>query len=133
MDPYSIAEFFQQVIAAKNKLFLPADVPRIPLGNLVETKKGRRPETLFSYPQEGTLPYINIKAFEQQKIEYYGDPEGCVETIPSDILIVWDGMRCGLVGSGQEGILGSTLKKVTIKKAFKEISPCPLPLGRNRF
>ena len=46
-----------------------------------------------------------------------------LEIIPSDILMVWDGMRCGLVGLGQEGILGSTLKKLTLKEAYKEISP----------
>ena len=32
-------------------------------------------------------------------------------------------MRCGLVGSGQEGILGSTLKKLTLKEAYKDVCP----------
>ena len=56
-------------------------------------------------------------------IEYYGDPTGCVLTQPTDILVVWDGMRCGLVGTGQEGILGSTLKKLTLKEAYKDVCP----------
>ena len=37
-----------------------------------------------------------------------------------DLVIVWDGARSGLVGKGQNGILGSTLKKLTLKSTFSK-------------
>ena len=45
-----------------------------------------------------------------------------------DLVIVWDGARCGLVGQGQNGILGSTLKKLSLRKSFAHI-----PLSYMKF
>ena len=42
MDPSSIADVFQQILAAKDQLTLPEDISRIRLGNLVDTKKGEK-------------------------------------------------------------------------------------------
>ena len=37
MDSSSIADFFQQILTAKDQLTLPEDISRIRLGNLVDT------------------------------------------------------------------------------------------------
>ena len=77
---------------------------------------------------EGTLPYINIKTFDQGVVEYYAYPGDGVSVHKEDLVIVWDGARCGLVGQGQDGVLGSTLKKLSLRKSFAHV-----PLSYMKF
>lgn len=95
--------------------------PPYRLSEIFTSRKGKVPNTLSTNFNRGTLPYINIKAFEQGVIEYYATPDDGVSVNKKDLVIVWDGARCGLVGEGQDGILGSTLKKLSLQKSFTHI------------
>ena len=59
-----------------------------------------------------TLPYITIESFEKNVYNQFSSDTNCPKCEAQDILIVWDGARCGLIGMGVRGIIGSTIAKV---------------------
>ncbi|HRW34128.1 MAG TPA: restriction endonuclease subunit S [Thermotogota bacterium] len=79
------------------------------LSNIVIYKKGKKPKKLINEKKDGYIPYVNIKAFEQKIIDEYADMESSNLIDESDILVVWDGARFGLSGTGMVGAAGSTL------------------------
>ncbi len=86
----------------------------VKLGDVIRTQKGKKPKVLVSKPEPEYLPYIDIKAFEQNKFDNYTDGEKCLPCDEGDLLIVWDGARCGLTGLAHKGYVGSTLQKIWI-------------------
>ncbi|MEA5087266.1 MAG: restriction endonuclease subunit S [Methanocorpusculum sp.] len=86
----------------------------VKLGDVIRTQKGKKPKVLVSKPEPNYLPYIDIKAFEQNKFDNYTDGEKCLPCDEGDLLIVWDGARCGLTGLAHKGYVGSTLQKIWI-------------------
>lgn len=82
------------------------------LGEVLGFVKGKKPANLGARDKVLTIPYINIKAFEKKVFDQYTNGEGCSLCTSKDILIVWDGARCGLVGRGIAGAIGSTLAKL---------------------
>lgn len=94
--------------------------PTTKLHKIVKSKKGKKPKLLDVKQFPGSVEYIDIEAFEKGIIKQYADVASsnlCVET---DILVVWDGARFGLIGSSQKGAIGSTLM-------------CLSPVGVNRL
>lgn len=96
-----------------NSKTLPNHWDVIKLGSYVEKEKGKKPRNQ-SASQSGAyvLPYIDIEAFEQGIIKSWTDGKGCRICKASDLLMVWDGSRSGLVGRGMDGALGSTLMRI---------------------
>lgn len=83
------------------------------LGDVCTYSKGKKPPNLSSSPnRKNFIPYINIKAFEKGIFEEFTDGEKCNLCNDNDLLIVWDGARCGLVGKAKKGAVGSTLMKI---------------------
>ena len=89
------------------------------LGNVTNSIKGKKPLILGDKSEDLTVPYINIEAFEKRIVRQFTSDTNCPKCNSSDILIVWDGARFGLVGKGVSGVIGSTLAKLV----FKEIKP----------
>lgn len=91
------------------------------LGEICELVKGKKPKEIGNKNEKFKIPYINIESFEYKRF-YQFTNEGDYPTCNiDDILIVWDGARCGLVGRGVKGIIGSTLAKLNcenINKSF---------------
>ncbi|MEO0123201.1 MAG: restriction endonuclease subunit S [candidate division WOR-3 bacterium] len=85
---------------------------QIRLEDILDFIKGKKPKNLGPKDDSRKIPYINIDAFENKVFEQYTDGDGCPLCKKDDILIVWDGARCGLVGRGVEGVIGSTLAKL---------------------
>ncbi len=86
------------------------------LENHIEIKKGKLPKNLSGTTTEKyCLPYVDIKAFEKNNIARYTDGEKCLICENDDILLVWDGARCGLVGKAIKGAVGSTLALIKPK------------------
>jgi type I restriction enzyme S subunit len=82
------------------------------LGDIVGFVKGKKPKNLGTRNNLLTIPYIDINAFENKIFDEFTDADNCPLCQTNDILIVWDGARCGLVGSGVAGAIGSTLAKL---------------------
>lgn len=92
---------------------LPKDWHWVKLGEYVNSIKGKKPKSVCKEKTKShSIPYVNIKAFEQGIIDEYTDGEGCVFCEDGDFLMVWDGSRSGYVGKGIKGALGSTLIKL---------------------
>jgi type I restriction enzyme, S subunit len=87
----------------------------VKLSEVIVIIKGKKPSRLAPDNLRYSIPYINIKAFEKGIISQYTDGQNSRLCQPDDILIVWDGARCGLVGRGVAGAIGSTLAKLEIK------------------
>jgi len=95
------------------------NLPEIPknwvwtrLGEIVDSLKGKKPEKLGPKNDALNIPYIVIRSFEHKIFEKYTDGNGCELCDKEDILIVWDGARCGLAGRGVSGAVGSTMQTV---------------------
>lgn len=61
------------------------------------------------------MPYVDIKAFEKGIVERYTDGDKSVLCDEGEVIIVWDGARCGYVGKAIKGALGSTLALIRPK------------------
>jgi type I restriction enzyme S subunit len=83
------------------------------LGELCTYSKGKMPKVLKEEKgEEWPIPYINIKAFEKGIYTQYTTGEKCNLCNDDDLLMVWDGARCGLIGKARKGAVGSTLMKI---------------------
>ncbi|MFZ1080855.1 MAG: restriction endonuclease subunit S [Candidatus Kryptoniota bacterium] len=91
---------------------LPNGWVRTTLGSVLSFVKGKKPLNLGSKLDNSFLPYVNIEAFEKKILSQYARADGHPTCNKDDVLIVWDGARCGLVGRGVDGIIGSTLAKL---------------------
>jgi type I restriction enzyme S subunit len=87
------------------------------LGEVCTYSKGKKPAILKeTKTKECSIPYINIKAFEKGIISEYTNGEKCNICEDDDLLMVWDGARCGLIGKAKKGAVGSTLMKILPKE-----------------
>ena len=91
--------------------------PTYKLSEIARSTKGKKPKSVSKEKTGGfEIPYVDIKAFEKGIVDNYTDGENCTFCKPDDVLIVWDGARCGFVGRGVEGAIGSTLAKISSEK-----------------
>lgn len=91
--------------------------PTYKLSKIARSTKGKKPKSVSKEKKDGfEIPYVDIKAFEKGIVDNYTDGENCTFCKPDDVLIVWDGARCGFVGRGVEGAIGSTLAKISSDK-----------------
>jgi type I restriction enzyme, S subunit len=89
------------------------------LGEHIIIKKGKIPIKLSDEKSDNFIyPYVDIKAFEKGSIARYTDGVKCLICEDNDILIVWDGARCGYVGKAINGAVGSTLAIIKSKENF---------------
>ena len=87
------------------------------LGEVCTYSKGKMPQVLTEVKdKECSIPYINIKAFEKGIFAEYTNGAKCNLCEDDDLLMVWDGARCGLVGKAKRGAVGSTLMKILPKE-----------------
>ena len=91
------------------------------LRDIVLHRKGKKPKRLEDMKWDGAVPYIDIKAFETGNIRRYADPASSVIVKEGDVIIVWDGARCGYVGKAPvRGALGSTLMALTSTSIYED-------------
>lgn len=83
------------------------------LQEVLRFQKGKKPLFLTEEEDASLLPYIDIDAFENLHFKQFTDGIKATLCFPEDVVIVWDGARCGLVGAGVHGALGSTLGRLT--------------------
>lgn len=91
---------------------LPQGWLELPLSEVIQTQKGKKPKDLGEKNESRTVPYINIKAFEKKVVAEHAPEQDAVKCNENDILLVWDGARAGLSGRGISGYVGSTLARV---------------------
>lgn len=82
-----------------------------PLSQLAKFQKGRKVET-SEYEQDGYDAYLGASALEGN-VEGYASTKLAVRANPSDVLMLWDGERSGLVGHNLSGVVSSTASRIT--------------------
>lgn len=86
------------------------------LDDLFSISKGKKPPVLFDEPLEAAIPFIKIdgirNAGQHQYCEFSPNLVTCER---NDVLVVWDGAYCGLVGFDLEGAIGSTIARLRPK------------------
>ena len=103
------------------RLITKTKYPTYKLGEIARSTKGKKPQTISKEKTDGfEIPYVDIKAFEKGIIDNYTNGENCTFCTPDDVLIVWDGARCGFVGRGVEGAIGSTLAKISSEEYIND-------------
>lgn len=85
---------------------------KVCLGDLIEITKGKKhletnDHSSFRYLQIEDLNGSYVKKFTKEKGTYVSE---------NDIIIVWDGANAGKVGCGYNGMIGSTLARLSLKK-----------------
>ena len=91
------------------------------LSEICSHSKGKKPPNLLQERTEKhSIPYINIKAFEKGLFDEYTDGINCNLCNDDDLLMVWDGARCGLIGKAKTGAVGSTLMKILPTKNVRK-------------
>ncbi|HEO9282635.1 TPA: restriction endonuclease subunit S, partial [Klebsiella pneumoniae] len=86
----------------------------VKLSELLISVKGKKPSNLGGKSALRKIPYIDINAFENKVLDFFCSDENIVRCSNADVLMVWDGSRCGYVGMGMNGALGSTLASLSI-------------------
>ena len=100
-----------------DKSKIPSSWEVVKLGEVCSYSKGKKPVSLSAENNsKNNIPYINIKAFEKGIFDEYTDGEKCNLCEDGDLLMVWDGARCGLIGKAKNGAVGSTLMKILPKE-----------------
>lgn len=78
------------------------------LGEILTSKKGKKPSSVINEPKTGYVPYILIDEMEGNPIRNYTNDPKVAIIDESEVLLVWDG-SIGKCGSGMSGAIGSTL------------------------
>lgn len=86
--------------------------PLVSLESLLEIKKGKKHEPC-EIPSKLTRRFLQIDDLRNDnKIKYTLDKKG-VFADKTDVIIAWDGANAGTIGFGKEGLIGSTLAKLS--------------------
>lgn len=81
------------------------------LTELVNFQKGRKVET-SDFPQDGYAAYLGASGIGGG-VDSFAAMRFAVIAKPTDVLMLWDGERSGLVGYGRQGVVASTVSKLT--------------------
>lgn len=81
------------------------------LGSLVAFQKGRKVET-SDFQKAGFAPYLGAGSLTGEHGNY-ADTAFAIKANENDILMLWDGERSGLVGHKLNGVVSSTVSKLT--------------------
>lgn len=92
---------------------LPSHWKSLPLKDIVITRKGKKPLKLLSQPFKDSIPYLDIDAIENHNFKQYADSLTTLISMDTDIFMVADGSRSGLVARGAIGAVGSTILCIT--------------------
>ncbi|MCY9031039.1 restriction endonuclease subunit S [Bacillus inaquosorum] len=86
----------------------------IRLKDAIKIKKGKKVQQAKAN-ESNTIRYIQIDDLRNDnEIKYCYQDESYIYVDPQDIIIAWDGANAGTIGYGLEGVLGSTLAKLTL-------------------
>jgi type I restriction enzyme S subunit len=86
----------------------------VPLSELVTFQKGRKVST-SAFQAEGYVTYLGASGIEGNGSEEFATTQFAVLAKNTDVLMLWDGERSGLVGFGKEGAVASTVCKLSPK------------------
>lgn len=84
------------------------------IGNLIEFKKGKKPESVAIEQSNGLLRHLLIDALRGGSRAEFVSPEKMVGTRTDDTIMVMDGSGSSEVFIGHRGVIGSTLGRYRV-------------------
>ena len=87
--------------------YLPEGWVKVANYDLFNLQKGRNPKDLSETVKK--YPYHDIESLDRGNVRRFSDDEKAPKCKKTDILVVCDGSRSGLILDGKPGIVGSTL------------------------
>ena len=106
----TLEEKLEEAIVKDAPYEVPDNWINVKLNSIVKFEKGKKPKILIDDFEDKAIPYVTIKYFQTKEADQYTfETETNRLCKEDDILIVWDGARAGLIGTGVKGALGSTL------------------------
>lgn len=97
---------------------IPSDWDITKLGDCIDTKKGRKPETLTDSFKDNFEPYLTAGYFRTGNTKQFvdvGKEKNSIIVDKEDIVLIWDGSNAGDVFTGLRGVLASTMVKIVPK------------------
>jgi type I restriction enzyme S subunit len=82
-----------------------------PLSQLVTFQKGRKVDT-SPFIKDGYVAYLGASGIEGGN-DGYASTKFAILAKSTDTLMLWDGERSGLVGYGKQGVVASTVSKIS--------------------
>ncbi len=82
--------------------------------------KGKKVDSVFEKAESNSLRYIQIGDLRNDKELKYTYDTNRVKVNENDVIIAWDGANAGTVGFRINGIIGSTLSRLSIKDKYKD-------------
>ncbi len=92
---------------------LPAHWVKVPLSEVIITRKGKKPNILLTKPFPSSVPYLDIESVEKNIETQFCDTYSALLADDNDIFIVADGSRSGWVARGKKGAVASTIICIT--------------------
>lgn len=83
------------------------------VGELCDLRKGKKVKVTQNKTPNST-PYLLIDTLRGFEPEFFTEDKNYTEAVPEDILIVADGANSGLVGTGLNGAVGSTILRIRL-------------------
>lgn len=106
----TLEEKLEEAIVKDAPYEVPDNWINVKLNSIVKFEKGKKPKILIDDFEDKAIPYVTIKYFQTKEADQYTfETETNRLCKEDDILIVWDGARAGLIGTGVKGALGSML------------------------
>jgi type I restriction enzyme S subunit len=112
--PEPLADMFPDSFEDSELGRIPTGWEDTELGQLLEFSKGRKPSATVDRPRKGLSPVILINTLDTGG-SHFASANGMVIANALDALMVMDGASSGRVETGHEGIVGSTIAKLTPK------------------
>jgi type I restriction enzyme S subunit len=105
----------QQLLTGKKRLMgFSGEWKNVKLAEYTKKVKGK----VFEVSDDKTgLPCITASSFNGKYTDFTNNTEA-VKCEMNDVLILWDGENAGAVTTGHEGIVGSTVAKLILKKGL---------------
>jgi len=89
------------------------------LGRLINYVKGKKPKKLYDQKiNENSLPYLTAEYMRGLETPKWCDPKedsSMIKVNSDDVIMIWDGSYAGHVFTGFNGVLASTMIKITPK------------------
>ena len=106
-------EFRKYKKRAHVRLYTDLDTKFVLFKEIIQLKKGKKPQDTFLEKKEGYVPYINTDYLRVGKINSYAIPDDKgILVDDGDIILLWDGSNAGEILIGKKGILSSTMVKI---------------------
>ncbi|WP_289128401.1 restriction endonuclease subunit S [uncultured Clostridium sp.] len=117
----TLEEKLEEAIVKDAPYEVPDNWINVKLNSIVKFEKGKKPKILIDDFEDKAIPYVTIKYFQTKEADQYTfETETNRLCKEDDILIVWDGARAGLIGTGVKGALGSTLCNIRLDDINKK-------------